>query len=118
MQTLVPGRSVRLAGLTLINTVIQIITMSLIKYSTAIERTQYVVLLAFYGAILVFNLVRFVVWGQIHREFPLGIAYASSAIIFPCIVLLSIYYGEPFTWHQLLGVALVMTGVVALMRDV
>ncbi len=118
MQTLLPGRSVRLAGLTLINTVIQIVTMSLMKYSTAIERTQYVALIAFYGAILVFNLVRFVVWGKIHREFPLGIAYASSAILFPCIVLLSIYYGEPFAWHQLLGVGLVMTGVVALMRDV
>lgn len=99
------------------NTVIQIATMSLIKYSTAVATTQYVLLLLFYGAILAFNLGRFIVWGRIHREFPLGIAYASSAIIFPCIVALSVFYGEPFSWHQLFGVALVMTGVVALMRE-
>ncbi|MFM2308584.1 MAG: hypothetical protein RLY87_704 [Chloroflexota bacterium] len=111
------SRPLRLAGLTLINTVIQIATMSLIKYSTAVESSQYVMLLLFYGAILLFNLGRFIVWGRIHREFPLGIAYASSAVIFPCIVALSVLYGEPFAWHQLVGVALVMTGVVALMRD-
>ena len=118
MQSPQSNRSLRLAGLTLINTFVQIATMSLVKYSTAIEQTQYVVLFAFYVAILAFNLGRFVVWGRIHREFPLGIAYASSAVIFPCIVLLSISFGEPFVWHQLLGVALVMAGVVALMRDV
>ena len=117
MTPQLPTRSLRLAGLTLINTLIQIATMSLIKYSTAVDHTQYLILILFYGAILVFNLGRFVVWGRIHREFPLGIAYASSAIIFPCIVGLSISYGEPFAWHQLLGVGLVMTGVVALMRD-
>ena len=117
MTPQLPARSLRLAGLTLVNTVIQIATMSLIKYSTAVDHTQYIVLLAFYAAILLFNIGRFVVWGRIHREFPLGIAYASSAIIFPCIVGLSIFYGEPFAWHQVLGVGLVMTGVVALMRD-
>ena len=118
MQPPQPNRPLRLAGLTLINTAVQIATMSLVKYSTMVEQTQYVVLFAFYVAILAFNLGRFVVWGRIHREFPLGIAYASSAVIFPCIVLLSIFYGEPFAWHQWVGVALVMTGVVALMRDV
>jgi multidrug transporter EmrE-like cation transporter len=118
MQSSATNRTLRLAGLTLVNTFVQIATMSLIKYSTAVEETQYIVLFGFYVAILAFNVGRFVVWGRIHREFPLGIAYASSAIIFPCIVLLSIVYGEPFMWHQLVGVALVMTGVVALMRDV
>lgn len=118
MVPTIPKRTLRLAGLTLVNTFVQIATMSLIKYSTAVAQTEYVVLFAFYVAILAFNLGRFVVWGRIHREFPLGIAYASSAVIFPCIVLLSIVYGEPFAWHQLVGVAFVMTGVVALMRDV
>jgi multidrug transporter EmrE-like cation transporter len=106
-----------LGGLTLINTVIQIGTMSFIKFSTTVGTHELVVLAGYYAVILALNLGRFVVWGRIHREFPLGIAYGTSAVIFPCIVALSVYYGEGFSWRQLVGVVLVMVGVVALMRD-
>lgn len=118
MQNMLAHRGVRLGTLTLINTLIQIGTMSFIKFSTRVDKTQFVLLMGFYAVILVLNLGRFVVWGRIHREFPLGIAYGTSAVIFPCIVALSVYYGEPFDWRQLVGVVLVMVGVVALMRDV
>ncbi|MFM2032779.1 MAG: hypothetical protein RLZZ297_1544 [Chloroflexota bacterium] len=118
MHELTNNRTLRLAGLTLINTVIQIGTMSFVKISTGVDTTQYLWMLGLYAVILALNVGRFVVWGRIHRDYPLGIAYGTSAVIFPCIVALSIAYGEPFAWHQLIGVGLVMVGVVALMRDV
>ncbi|NBU63611.1 MAG: hypothetical protein EBS29_03790 [Chloroflexia bacterium] len=56
--------------------------------------------------------------GVIQRRYPLGIAYVSSAFLFPCIVALSAYYGVPVTWRNIAGVVLVMIGVIALVRDV
>jgi drug/metabolite transporter (DMT)-like permease len=107
-----------LIGLTSINIVIQLIVAGIVKYSTQVAWTTLWVMALIYAVVLLLNGVRFVVWGVIHQRYPLGIAYASSALLFPCIVALSAYYGEPVTWRNIAGVVLVMVGVIALVRDV
>ena len=86
-----------LIGLTSINIVIQLIVAGIVKYSTQVAWTTLWVMALIYAVVLLLNGVRFVVWGVIHQRYPLGIAYASSALLFPCIVALSAYYGEPVT---------------------
>lgn len=109
-------RTVTLVVLTTVNVVIQLVTAGFIKYSTG--QTVSWILLGIYAIVLTLNFGRFVVWGYIHRQFPLGIAYASSALLFPAILALSYYYGEPVSWRNVLGVCCVMLGVIALVRDV
>jgi multidrug transporter EmrE-like cation transporter len=107
-----------LIGLTSVNIVVQLIVAGIVKYSTQVAWTTLLTMAIIYAVVLLLNVVRFVVWGVIHRHYPLGIAYASSALLFPCIVVLSAYYGEPVTWRNIAGVVLVMIGVIALVRDV
>lgn len=117
-STPVPRGGWMLIGLTSINIVIQLIVAGVVKYSTQVAWTTLWVMILIYAVVLLLNVVRFVVWGVIHQRYPLGIAYASSALLFPCIVVLSAYYGEPVTWRNMVGVVLVMVGVIALVRDV
>ncbi len=117
-STPVPRGGWMLIGLTSINIVIQLIVAGIVKYSTQVAWTTLWVMALIYAVVLLLNVVRFVVWGVIHQRYPLGIAYASSALLFPCIVVLSAYYGEPVTWRNMVGVVLVMVGVIALVRDV
>ena len=114
----VPRGGWMLIGLTSVNIVVQLIVAGIVKYSTQVSWTTLWVMTLIYAVVLLLNGVRFVVWGVIHRHYPLGIAYASSALLFPCIVALSAYYGEPVTWRNIAGVVLVMIGVLALVRDV
>lgn len=109
-------RTLTLVGLTTVNIVIQLVIAACVKYSTG--HTALWVLAGIYAVVLALNGGRFVVWGIIHRNFPLGIAYASSALLFPAILAMSYAYGEPLTWRNVVGVCLVMVGVVALVRDV
>lgn len=117
-NTLVARSGWALIGLTSINIAIQLVIAGIVKYSTQVTLTTLWLLALIYVVVLTLNVVRFVVWGVIHQRYPLGIAYASSALLFPCIVALSAYYGEPVTWRNIAGVVLVMIGVVALVRDV
>ena len=117
-STPVPRGGWMLIGLTSINIVIQLIVAGVVKYSTQVAWTTLWVMILIYAVVLLLNVVRVVVWGVIHQRYPLGIAYASSALLFPCIVVLSAYYGEPVTWRNMVGVVLVMVGVIALVRDV
>ena len=112
-----PRGKLTLIGLTFINIVIQLVIAGIVKYSTTQSLAAVLVIAGVYVVVLALNVGRFVVWGIIHKRYPLGIAYASSALLFPSIVALSYYYGEPVTWQHLLGVAMVVIGVVSLVRE-
>lgn len=107
-----------LIGLTAINIAVQLINAAIIKESTVLTGNQWLWLLLVYVVVLGFNGVRFVVWGIIHKRYPIGVAYASTALLFPAIVTMSYLYGEPVTVKHLIGVVLVMIGVVSLVRQV
>lgn len=107
-----------LIGLTGINIAVQLINAAIIKESTVLMSAEWMWLLAVYIVVLGFNGVRFVVWGIIHKRYPIGVAYASTALLFPAIVTMAYLYGEPVTVKHLVGVALVMIGVVSLVRQV
>lgn len=107
-----------LIGLTIINIAVQLINAAIIKEATVLTSNDWVWLMVVYVVVLAFNGIRFVIWGVIHKRYPIGVAYASTALLFPAIVALSYFYGEPVTVKHLIGAALVMIGVVALVRQV
>ncbi len=117
-QDLSSRRMWTLIGLTGINIIVQLITAAIIKESTVLTSAEWLFLVLAYLAVLGFNGVRFVVWGVIHRQFPIGVAYASTALLFPAIVFMAYLYGETVTVKHVIGVLLVMIGVVSLVRQV
>ncbi len=102
----------------MINIVVQLINAAIIKEATVLTSADWMWLIVVYVVVLAFNGIRFVIWGIIHKRYPIGVAYASTALLFPAIVALSYVYGEPVTVKHLIGALLVMIGVVALVRQV
>lgn len=103
-----------LFGLVLCNIALQLVSAVLVKYSTRIPLTEWVALGFVLASILALNFSRFVVWGQMHKRYPLSVAYPATALFFPCLVLLAWTMGEEVRLPQLAGAALVTGGVLAL----
>lgn len=57
------------------------------------------------------NAVRFTVWGYTHRHYPLSHSYPLTALFFPCILLLSAWYGEAIAWTKVFGVGVIVAGL-------
>jgi len=57
------------------------------------------------------NGLRFLIWAYTHRHYPLSHSYPLTALFFPCILILSVSYGEIITARQLIAVAIIMTGI-------
>lgn len=54
---------------------------------------------------------RFLLWGYAHRRWPLSHTYPLSAIFFPLILALGVFYGEPVTIKKLVGAILITVSV-------
>lgn len=88
-----------------------LVSAAILKEASMYEDlTVGMVLLVGGGAALV-NGARFVVWGLVHRQYPISISYPLSSLFFPLILILSIYYGEAFAWHQVVAVVMISVGV-------
>jgi len=57
------------------------------------------------------NGLRFLLWGYTHKHYPLSHSYPLTALFFPCILLISAWYGDPIRWTQATGVAAIMLGI-------
>ena len=57
------------------------------------------------------NALRFAVWGYTHRHYPLSHSYPLTALFFPCILLLSAWYGETIAWTKVVGVGVIVAGL-------
>jgi multidrug transporter EmrE-like cation transporter len=103
-----------LLGLVLCNIALQLVSAVLVKYSTGIPLTDWIALGLVLALILALNFSRFVVWGQMHKRYPLSVAYPATALFFPCLVVLAWAMGEQVRMPQVAGATLVTAGVLAL----
>ncbi|TAN11884.1 MAG: hypothetical protein EPN34_06075 [Burkholderiaceae bacterium] len=65
--------------------------------------------------VMILGLVRLMVWGAIHKRFPVSTAYPITALFFPCLLILAWLYGEHISLIQITGASLVVAGVVILL---
>lgn len=105
-----------LLGLVALNIALQLINASLIKYASDLLKPQLVMIGLVLALVLVLGVARLVVWGAMHKRFPVSIAYPATALFFPCLVVLARMYGEPVSIAQAAGACLVTLGVVLLLR--
>ncbi len=101
-----------LVGLTMVNVLMQLGSAFLLKIAPAPGRGTVILVAAILCGVLALNVARFVVWGAIHKRYPLSKAYPLSAIFFPCVVMLAWLTGEDVGFPQIVGAGLVMAGVV------
>ena len=71
-------------------------------------------LVAIFGVVATVNAGRFLLWGYIHKYYPISFSYPLSSLFFPMILLMSYYYGEKIHISQICGVILITIGVAVL----
>lgn len=110
-----PRTGVVLVTLVLATVAIQIVASILLKELAdahgAMPRLWLVLVL---GLVAGLNGLRFFVWGYTHKHYPLSHSYPLTALFFPCILLLSAYYGDPIGLPEIVGVIVIMLGVVTM----
>jgi drug/metabolite transporter (DMT)-like permease len=94
------------------NVSLQLFAAKLIKDATALPPSRPFALALMLGVVLVLAATRFVVWGEMHKRYPLSLAYPASALFFPLVLALAWFYGEAVTRMNIAGATLVTFGVV------
>jgi drug/metabolite transporter (DMT)-like permease len=99
-----------LVALVLSTVVIQLLVATLLK-ELAMRNAPTAWILIVLAAAVALNGLRFLVWGYTHRRYPLSHSYPLTALFFPCILLVSAWYGEPIRATQIAGVGVIMLGL-------
>ena len=94
------------------NVALQLLAAKLVKDAAALPPAQIFALAMLLGIILALSAARFLVWGMMHKRYPLSLAYPASALFFPLVMVLAWFYGETITPTNIAGAALVTAGVV------
>lgn len=112
-----PFRRSLLVGLVLINVAMQLCSAWLLKLAPAFDPAALLPIGLVLGVVLALNVTRFVVWGFMHRRFPLSVAYPASALFFPGVLVMAWWFGETVGPAQVAGATLVLVGVALLLSD-
>ena len=112
-----PGSVALLVMLTLFNVGLQLGSPLMLKLAPDLGSGRYAWIGILLGGVLVLNVVRFVIWGAVHRRYPLSVAYPASAVFFPGILVMAWWFGETVGPSQVAGAGLVMVGVVVLLSE-
>lgn len=94
------------------NVSLQLCAAKLIKDASALPPTRPLLLASLLAIVLALAAARFVVWGEMHKRYPLSLAYPANALFFPLVMALAWFYGETVTRANIAGAALVTVGVV------
>ena len=94
------------------NVALQLLAAKLVKDASTLPTSRILALATLLAAVLVLAAARFVVWGEMHKRYPLSLAYPASALFFPLVMVLAWFYGETVTPANIAGATLVTTGVI------
>lgn len=94
------------------NVALQLFAAKLIKDAAALPASRPFSLALLLAVVLALAAARFLVWGEMHKRYPLSLAYPASALFFPLVMVLAWLYGETVAPANIAGAALVTVGVV------
>lgn len=105
-------------ALTLLTVIIGVISAVTLKFMSQDLAFSIFDLILMYGLVLGLNATRLLLWGLLHKKYPLSFVFPLSAIFFPVILIVDIStYGEQITLSKLLGVILILLGVLILTNE-
>jgi drug/metabolite transporter (DMT)-like permease len=105
-----------LLGLVALNIILQLVNASLIKIASGLTTAQMLLVELVLALVALLSFGRLLVWGAMHKRFPVSIAYPATALFFPCVVAVAAAFGEHVSFTQLLGACLVTSGVLLLLH--
>jgi drug/metabolite transporter (DMT)-like permease len=111
-----PLRTWLLLGLVGLNIGLQLINASLIKYASQLSTARLILVGLVLVLVAALSIGRFVVWGALHKRFPVSLTYPATALFFPCLVGVAAAFGEHVSTPQWIGASLVAAGVMLLLR--
>ena len=94
------------------NVSLQLLAAKLVKDASDLPPSRPFALALLLGIVLALAAVRFMVWGEMHKRYPLSLAYPASALFFPLVMVLAWLYGEAVTPAKMAGSMLVTFGVM------
>ncbi|AWV06414.1 hypothetical protein [Marilutibacter maris] len=97
--------------------IMQLLSALVLKITPALDPGHALTVMLCLVLVLVLNVARFFVWGSIHRRFPISVAYPTSALFFPGILVMAWWFGEPIGPFQVAGAMVVMLGVALLVSE-
>ena len=84
-----------------------------LRYATNISETRVVMIALLLGVVLFISVVKFWLWGYIHKYFNLSTSYPMAATYYPIIYSVAIYYGETsFEVSKAIGTLLIFSGAI------
>ena len=104
-----------LLALVALNIALQLANAALIKFASGLSAAQLGLVAAVLVVVAGLSFARFVVWGAMHKRFPVSIAYPATALFFPCLVAIAAAFGETVSAAQILGAGIVTLGVLMLL---
>jgi drug/metabolite transporter (DMT)-like permease len=104
-----------LLALVTLNIGLQLVNAALIKYASRLTTSQLAGVTLVLTLVVILSFARFVVWGGMHKRFPVSVAYPATALFFPCLVAVAAAFGEHVSAVQVAGACLVTSGVIMLL---
>ena len=100
--------------LVLITVILGLISAWFLKEAAQKQNISLLILLLTITVVATVNAGRFLLWGYIHRHYPISISYPLNSAFFPLILLMGYYYGEVISLKEIVGVMLITFGVALL----
>lgn len=110
-----PVRAGPLLALVALNIGLQLVNAALIKFAAGLSAGQLGWIAGVLALVTGLSVGRFVVWGAMHKRFPVSVAYPATALFFPCLVAVAAAFGEPVSATQITGAGIVTMGVLLLL---
>lgn len=98
-----------------LNIALQLVNASLIKYASALGTARLLLVAIVLAVVAALSFGRLLVWGAMHKRFPVSLAYPATALFFPCLVAVAAAFGEHVSFAQVAGAMLVTAGVIVLL---
>ena len=114
METVVKKSPVQALLLVLGSVVLGLISAWCLKEAAQRQDITISTLVIVIGTVVGVNGCRFLLWGYIHKHYPLSFSYPLNSLFFPSILIMAYYYGESVNMSQILGVVLITFGVAVL----
>lgn len=99
------------------NVALQLVAALILKLAPPFSLSNALAVALILAAVLTLNIARFWLWGALHRRYPISVAYPASALLFPGVLAMAWYFGEPVAAAQISGAGLVLIGVALLLSE-
>lgn len=93
--------------------IITILSSLLLDYAAEFNEKLNTIVLGIIGIAFVLNILKFVVWGWIHKKFDVSKSYPLTSIFFPLIFIVAYFKGDSeFSITKIIGVVLIVAGLI------